>query len=234
VTPILTYQDMADLQEVVRSVRRIGAQATQTCGCHVHIDGTHFDGRTLANLVKIFYKQQELIIQALGVRPDRLEKYTKRIDGDLIRRIHRKHPKTLNDMNEIWYGQFNPDPQHYDSHRYCVLNLSSMFFRGSIEMRAANSTLHAGVIRAYVTFVLALAAKALNNRHASSQPREFDPTSARYDFRVFACINLGLIGDEFKSVRMHLLKNLTGDSAFKKGRPSSGKRCSREVVINEN
>lgn len=85
-------------------------------------------------------------------------------------------------------------------------------------MRAANSTLHAGVIRAYVTFVLALAAKALNNRCASGRSREYNPTSAKYDFRVFACINLKLIGDEFKNVRRHLLANLPGDSAFKNGR----------------
>jgi len=221
VSPVLTYQDIPELQEVVRAVRKCGSKATDTCGCHIHVDGSLFTGRTLANLVKIFYKQQELIIQALGVRPDRLAKYTKKIGPDLVKRIERKRPQNLDQMNQLWYGQYNPSPQHYDSHRYCVLNLSSMFYRGSIEMRAANSSLHAGVIRAYVVFVLALAAKALNNRCASGRPRQYDPESARYDFRVFACINLGLKGDEFKSVRHHLLGNLPGDAAFKHGRPKS-------------
>ncbi|HPN95983.1 MAG TPA: amidoligase, partial [bacterium] len=38
-----------------------------------------------------------------------------------------------------------------------------------------------------------------------------------YDFRVFL-LGLGLIGDEFKTARHHLLANLEGDSAFKNGR----------------
>lgn len=233
VSPVLTYQDITELQDVVRSVRKCGSKATDTCGCHIHVDGSLFNGRTLANLVKIFYRQQELIIQALGVRPDRLAKYTKKIDPDLVKRIERKRPQSLDQMNQLWYGQYNPSPQHYDQHRYCVLNLSSLFYRGSIEMRAANSSLHAGVIRAYVVFVLALAAKALNNRCASGRPRQYDPESARYDFRVFACINLGLTGDEFKNVRHHLLANLPGDSAFKHGRPkSNAKKSADETAAN--
>lgn len=62
VTPVLDYDDIPQLQSVVRAVREAGAKATQTCGCHIHVDGSLFDGKTLANLVKIFYKQQELII----------------------------------------------------------------------------------------------------------------------------------------------------------------------------
>jgi len=230
VSPILAYADIPELQEVVRAVRKCGSKATDTCGCHIHVDGSLFDGRKLANLVKVFYKQQELIIQALGVRPERLAKYTKPISPDLIRRIERKRPQSLDQMNQLWYGQYNPSPQRYDSERYSMLNLSSLFYRGSIEMRAANSSLHAGVVRAYIVFVLALAAKALNNRCASSRPRQYDPQSARYDFRVFACINLKLCGDEHKNVRRHLLANLPGDSAFKHGRPKSKARKPKEEV----
>ncbi|MEW5946558.1 MAG: hypothetical protein AB1742_10210, partial [bacterium] len=45
-----------------------------------------------------------------------------------------------------------------------------------------------------------------------------NPISSRYDFRVFL-LALGLVGDEFKTARHHLLANLDGDSAFKNGRP---------------
>ena len=48
-------------------------------------------------------------------------------------------------------------------------------------------------------------------------PIPFDPQSARYDFRVFL-LHLGLIGDEFKTARKHLIAALPGDSAFKRGR----------------
>jgi hypothetical protein len=33
-------------------------------------------------------------------------------------------------------------------------------------------------------------------------------------------LRLGLIGDEFKTARKHLLAPLPGDSAFKRGRPA--------------
>ena len=102
---------------------------------------------------------------------------------------------------------------------------------GSIEIRIANSSLHAGVVRAYLTFALALAAKALNSRCVSSRPRQYDPESAKYDFRVFACIHLGLIGEQYKHVRHHLLTNLPGDSAFKRGRKS--RKGHAEVTSNE-
>ncbi len=81
------------------------------------------------------------------------------------------------------------------------------------------ATLHAGRVKAAVQFVLAIAAKALNSRAASSRKREFDPSSAKYDFRIFL-IHLGLNGDEFKTARTHLLSAMPGDAAFKRGRPN--------------
>ena len=66
--------------------------------------------------------------------------------------------------------------------------------------------------------VLAIAAKALNARSAASAKRDFDPASAKYDFRVFL-LRLGMIGDEFKTARKFLLENMPGNGAWKHGRP---------------
>jgi hypothetical protein len=218
VSPVLTYPEIPELQEVIRAVKRCGSRASETCGCHIHVSGEHFTGRTLANLVKTFFKYQNLIIPALGVRPDRLARYAKPIDPELVRRIEQRPPKTLDDMNTLWFGIYTPHPDRYHPSRYTILNLASLFQKGTIEVRAANSSLNAGKIRAYIVFVLALAAKALNSKWASSRPREYDPASARFDFRVFAAIGLKLIGSEYRSCRRHLLENLTGDSAYKYGR----------------
>ena len=76
--------------------------------------------------------------------------------------------------------------------------------------------------------VLAVAAKALNGRAASSRKRSFDPQSARYDFRVFL-LHLGLIGDEFKIARKHLIAALPGDSAFKRGRVKPNEQSAPKV-----
>ncbi|MFY1824437.1 amidoligase family protein [Myxococcus fulvus] len=117
-------------------------------------------------------------------------------------------------MNEAWYGRRNLAPQRYDSSRYHGLNLNSLFFRGTIEFRYFNGSLHAGEVKAYVQLVLALAARALASKAASSKRREFNPATAKYDFRVFL-LHLGLIGEEFKTARTHLLKKLEGSAAWK-------------------
>jgi hypothetical protein len=103
---------------------------------------------------------------------------------------------------------------HYDSSRYVTLNLHNLWYRNTVEMRAANSTLHAGKVKAYIQFVLALAARAVTARAASSRKREFNPESAKYDLRVLL-LRLGMIGNEFKTARQHLMANMPGDAAFK-------------------
>ena len=92
-----------------------------------------------------------------------------------------------------------------------------MFFRNTIEFRYFNGTTHAGEVKAYVQLVLALAAKALTAKAASSKRREFNPATAKYDFRVFL-LGLGFVGDEFKTARLHLTKHLAGSAAWKGAR----------------
>ncbi|HEB77227.1 MAG TPA: hypothetical protein ENI90_01695, partial [Methylothermaceae bacterium] len=204
----------------IRAVRRCGAKVDRRCGIHIHVDATPFDGRTLANLAKIIYKQEALILTALGVNENRQNNYSKPVSDEFVRKIERRRPKTKDQLNRIWYGYHNRRPQHFDSTRYYGVNLHNVWYRGTVEFRWFEGTLHAGKVRAYIQLVLAVAAKALNGRAASSRKRSFDPQSARYDFRVFL-LHLGLIGDEFKTARKHLLAALPGDSAFKRGRPTN-------------
>lgn len=218
VSPVLTYDDLEQLQEVVRAIRKAGGKINSQCGIHIHIDAEPFDGRKLGNLAKVVYKQEPLILHALGINSDRLRRYTRPVSDELIQNIERHRPKTKAQLNRIWYGYHNNQPQHYDNTRYHGVNLHNVWYRGTVEFRWFEATLHAGKIKAYLQFCLGIAAKALNGRAASSRKRDFDPQSAKYDFRVFL-LHLGLIGDEFKTARLHLMKNMPGDAAFKKGRP---------------
>ena len=218
VSPVLGYPDLETLQAIVRAIRACGAKVDEQCGIHIHVDALPFDGRTLGILAKIVYKQEPLILVALGIQQSRLDRYTKPISPALIRQIEERRPRTKDQLNRIWYGYHNTTPTHYDSTRYHGVNLHNVWYRGTVEFRWFEATLHAGKVKAYVQFVLAVAAKALNARGASSQKRTFDPASARYDFRVFL-LRLGFIGEEFKTARKHLLEGMTGDSAFKRGRP---------------
>lgn len=55
VTPVLEYEDMPLLQEVVRAVRKAGGVtgAEYRAGIHVHIDGAPYTAQSLRNLVNI-------------------------------------------------------------------------------------------------------------------------------------------------------------------------------------
>lgn len=233
VSPVLCYQDIPVLQEVVRALHKAGAKVDDKCGMHIHVDSSAFTGKTLANLAKIMYKQEPLILTALGVSESRLREYTKPISPEFIAKLEKSRPKTLDQVNRLWYGHLNTNPTHYHNSRYSCLNLHNVWYRGTVEFRMFEATLHAGKVKAAIQFVLAIAAKALNSRGASSRKREFDPNSAKYDFRVFL-IHLGLIGDEFKTARLHLLSAMPGDAAFKRGRPKAKGSKTSEVCCETN
>lgn len=216
VSPILRYEDMPELQEVVRAVRRAGAKVDEKCGIHVHVDAQAFDGRTLGNLAKIVYKQEALILHALGVSQERLARYTRPVSTDLIRSIEHEKPRTKEHFNRLWYGFHNQTPQHYDGTRYHGVNLHNVYYRGTVEFRWFEATLHAGKVKAYVQLCLAIAAKALASKSALSAKRTFSSESAKYDFRVFL-LGLKMIGEEFRTARLHLLERMPGDAAFKRG-----------------
>ena len=81
-----------------------------------------------------------------------------------------------------------------------------------MEFRLFNGTLHAGKIKAYIQFCLAIGAQALNQSCASR--RKTMTTNEKYTFRTWL-LRLGLNGDEFATARLHLLKNLPGCIAWR-------------------
>jgi Putative amidoligase enzyme len=217
VSPVLGYEDIEVLQRVVRAVRAAGARTDSSTGIHIHVDGSRFDATSVTNLVRFVHKQERLLEHALGVSSERLDDYCRSIDAHFIERLEARRPKTMGELSEAWYGDANARPERHHRSRYHGINLNSLFFRGTIEFRYFNGTLHAGEVKAYVQLVLALAANALTSKAASSKRRDFAPATAKYDFRV-VMLRLGLIGEEFKTARLHLTKKLAGSAAWKRGR----------------
>lgn len=218
VTPVLRYADMATLQNVVRALRKAGAQTPECTSQHVHIGVGEWEPRQIANLARIYYKQEALILRSVGTLQARMERYTRPVDREFIARLEAMKPTTREELNVAWFGYANPSPSHYDSHRYRGLNLNNVWRTGTVEFRVFNGTTHAGVVRTNVLLCLTLAAMAKSAKCASTKaPREYSAASARYDMRVFL-LRLGWIGAEFKNPRMHLLGNLPGSAAWKNGR----------------
>lgn len=220
VTPVLRYDDIPKLQEIVRALRAAGAKTPECTSQHVHIGVDDYDANQIANIAKIFYKQEELILKSIGILESRLYRWARKIDTNFIEKIAKmkKIKRTNAALNQAWFGQLNLHPAHYDPHRYRDLNLNNIWRTGTIEFRLFNGTHHAGEVKAHIILCMAIALKGIKAKSASiSNPRVFDPRSAKYDMRVFL-LSLGLKGEEFKATRYHLLKRLPGDSSFKYGR----------------
>lgn len=212
VSPILTYGDMADLQEIVRRLRHSGAFVNSQCGIHIHVDAGRYTPQTLRNLVNIIASKEDILYKALRIDPARL-RWCKKTNEKLIEAINRRKPQTMEALKDIWYaGSTRGRDEHYNDTRYHGLNLHSTFTKGTVEFRLFNSTTHAGEIKAYIQFCLAVSHQALTQKKASARKTVTD--NEKYAFRCWM-LRLGLSGDEFKTCRLHFLKHLEGNSAWR-------------------
>lgn len=211
VSPICRYEDIEPLQEIIRKLRAAGAKVNDSCGIHVHVDASNHNVKTLRNIVNIMAAKEDLLYKALKVEVER-EHYCRKADTRFLDSMNNRRPKTMDELERIWYNGRNGRNDHYDSTRYHALNLHSVFSKGTIEFRLFNSTLHAGEIKSYIQLCLAISHQALVQKGASRSKTQ--SSNEKYTFRTWL-LRLGLIGDEFKTARLHLLKNLDGNIAWR-------------------
>lgn len=77
-------------------------------------------------------------------------------------------------------------------------------------------------LKAYDTFICKLCEMARNQKRVVAKEKATD--NEKYVFRCFL-LHLGFIGEEYKSERKILLRNLTGSSAFRSGQPKEVEVC---------
>jgi hypothetical protein len=218
VSPILTYEDIERVQELVRRLRSKGAvsESQYRCGIHVHCGAEHHTPASLKNLVNLVASKEELLYKSLEIDPARLQ-YCQKVNERLIATINQVRPRSLSALADVWYAGASQASrsQHYHASRYAGLNLHSVFEKGTVEFRLFNGTLHAGKIRAYLVLCLAINHQALAQRSARFSRSQTD--NEKYAFRCWM-LRLGLLGEEFKHCRAHLLAPLSGNSAWRHGR----------------
>lgn len=212
VSPICEYADIPTIQELVRQLRHAGAVAGENTGIHVHINAAPYTARTLRNITNIMYSKEDLIYKALQVNVEREHQYCRKVEESFLQELNRKKPKSLEEVSRIWYEGRDGSHRHYHPSRYHCLNLHSVFQKGTIEFRLFNSTTHAGKVKTYIQFCLAISGQALNQTCAAT--RKTESTNEKYTFRTWL-LRLGMIGDEFKTARKFLLENLDGSIAWK-------------------
>lgn len=246
VTPILTYEDMPTLQELVRMLRRAGAKsdASRGCGVHIHIglkaqDGTEHTPKTVKNLLNLMASHEDLITEVVEITdPNRIGHYCKVVSHRFLTEANKLTGQRLTweNLAKAWYGQENfgwEMSQHYSDTRYRMLNLHPTMqwtngershrshAKPTIEFRAfqfdkprngKQNGLHAGQLKAYIDFCLHMSAYAKLASSVSYKVGQRD--NKAYGMRTWL-LRLGFIGEEYENDRKHLMRNMTGNSAWR-------------------
>ncbi len=216
VSPILTYkEDIDNLQEIVRLLRKTGAFTNSSCGIHIHLDGANHTPTTIRNFVNIIASKNDLFYKALEIEEERI-RFCKKMDEKLVQNLNKKRNWTFKQIEDIWYENYHGSRQtHYNQSRYHFLNLHSFFNgHGTVELRGFNSELHAGKIRSYIVLALALNNQALTQKSASTKKPQIE--NEKFAMRTYLN-RIGFIGEDYKNCREHLCQALEGSSAWRFG-----------------
>ena len=220
VTPKLTYDQLPKLRDCVRLLQQAGAKVNDSCGIHVHVDAANHNRQSLKNLIGIMFSKEDILFKALQVNESRAAQWCKKVREPMLqkaRALSSDETTDLTQLERIWYEGDVSNREHYNWTRYYALNLHSVFYRGTVEWRCFNSTLHAGKVAAYVNLCLAISAQAIAQR--STVMRKTHSDNELFTFRVWL-VRLGLNGEEFKHTRDHLLAHLEGDRAWRRDKDS--------------
>jgi len=240
VTPILTYEDIESLQELIRRLRKAGAVSNpaQGCGVHIHVglkglDGRDHDARSLRNLANIMAAHETQIGRAIRIDEGRTGHYCKTVNPDFLRLVNKRKPKTMKELAEVWYEGNHAvygRTSHYNDSRYHMLNLhpgmaytlgSRDHAKPTVEFRlyqfanphdGKKGGLHAGELKTMIQLSLAMSELAKEVAYASPKPQQTD--NDKYALRCWL-LRLGFIGDEFETARTILLRNLEGNAAWR-------------------
>ena len=216
VTPILQYEDLEDLQNIIRALREAGAISNSSCGIHVHVDGKNHTPESLTRLVNFATGRQDLFYEALQIG-SRADRWCQKMSPELLRAM-KNTIKAHGSMEATWYSRANDnytggiDHQHYNATRYHGVNLHAYFTKGTVEFRLFNGTTHAGKIKAYVQFCLAMSAWAIETDADRLYFKEVSHYTQEQKAKLMNRVlknRLGLKGTEFKTCRKHLTSAFT-------------------------
>ena len=234
VTPILRYEDLETLQEVLRKLRAAGAKSDPShgCGVHIHVGLQDHTAKTLRNLANLMSSHELLLIHSIRIARSRTDRWCQTVDRRFLDRLNREKPATMQALSDVWYeshdaGWGRARDAHYNPSRYHMLNLHASFTKGTIEFRLfqfdepsrdRKGGLHAGQLKSYVQLCLAMSQAAKDLKSCS--PKQPQVENEKFAMRTWL-VRLGFIGDEFKTARDLLTRNLDGDLAWRHGRPAA-------------
>jgi hypothetical protein len=154
-------------------------------------------GNTLINVLNMVYSKQQLISKALELKEPFVE-------DDFIKHLNTKKVETIGEfsdaLNEIGIEGLK--------------NIFVDFYKGTISFKLTGDNINNEKISAFMELIALINLNAQKLKYASyKQSQEDNP---KFALRTWLT-RLGMVGERYKEVRRTLLKNLEGNSAFRKG-----------------
>lgn len=186
---LLVDDDRADkdLLEYLMGIGLIEGDMKKECGIAFPMDG--FTGRTMVNLVNTLAAKGPMINKALGV-PNAVH-----MSAELVRKLKTENPSSLQDFMQVLYRCGGEKAM-----KGIKLSDGHLFFTGFPEtdasMKLADRIVNAAATQRW------------------SKAKTHSSENEKYSFRVWLNA-LGMIGPEYSDARTELLRNFTGDAAFR-------------------
>ena len=226
VTPILTMEDLPLLKGLIETLKAAGAKSSDKLGCglHIHVGSHGHTAKSIRNLVNIMAAHEDQLFKAFEVTArDRVGHYCKKVNENFLKKLNEQKPATLDKLADLWYKSQGYDfmrDDKYNGSRYHALNLHALFNPlgyTTIEFRFGQFTEETSmdwtVLEAFIRICLAINDLAKSVKTASFKKQQDD--NPAYAFRCWL-LRLGFIGEETKAARKFLLKNFSGDKAWRK------------------
>lgn len=182
------------VEEANEPVAEITTDETARLEISVSLDG--HTGQTLRNLVNMIYSKQTLIKKALEIEEDL-------VSEELIKIVNEAKVGTIEDFKAAIEQIEHKAIDFY-------------FHNNRIVFKLYLKEVDSEKINAYTQFVGLVNQQAKTLKYTSAKVKDTD--NEKFTFRVWI-IRLGMVGDEYKETRKMLLQNLTGNSAFRYGKP---------------
>lgn len=172
----------------------VAPEAVATKGLTITVTMDGHTGVSLTNFVNMIFSKQTLIKKALEIEEEIVSK-------ELITAINEAKIVTVEEFKATIADKNCRGIEYGDN---------------TITFKLGREEDNLEKITAYTQLVELLSKQAKKLKYASAKAKDTD--NEIFTFRVWL-IRLGMIGNEYKEARKVLLKNLTGNSAFRYGKP---------------
>ena len=172
-------------------------KGTRACGVHIHLDARDIqnDHKKIVQVVKTYYALEDIIYSILP--PSRWQSnYCKRLAQDYLYKNFKNTKKDTKAIEKQWYKSNSESAleskkhQKYDSTRYYGVNIHSIFYRGTLELRYHSGTTSPRKILSWIDFNLKILDYAISRYNERDIQQLFDmATSADKLYKVCQMIN---------------------------------------------